>query len=159
MSRATSGPLPKPDWVQRPPPMPLPIPVPRLVTELLSVWFQQPWDGPVQIYSAEMIARAIDLERLGHDEWLQIGSCANGDLICIDYHTQDLPVYYVEHESFWEDQAMQLSWCSVWVATRLTELLERLLHRRNVPRNVDDARAWMDRPGSDRSPDHDDEMR
>lgn len=111
--------------------------IPMSLKRLLQwKWFNVPLDAGLSIYSVEQIVEEQDPARFGDHQLLQIGSCVNGDMICIDYSQEKCPVYFTSHDTLWEDELTSARDCSVLIFDSLAELMLRIAEAKYIPRDA-----------------------
>ena len=74
---------------------------------------------------------------------LIIGSCANGDYLCLDLETRLL--VYVFHDILWEDPDEDFSEMCIRTDLTLHELLQMAINSRNYPYDAHAAEDYMNR--------------
>lgn len=108
--------------------------IPMSLKRLLQwKWFNVPLDAGFSIYSVEQIVESEDEPRFRAQQMMQIGSCINGDMICIDYSQEECPVYFTSHDTLWEEENTSARDCSVLIFDSLAELMLRIAESKYIP--------------------------
>ena len=99
-------------------------------------WFNDLFVGGHDLNSVAQIVDDRDRQRFMSDRLLGIGSCANGDMIAVDFREDECPVRFVSHDILWESETRPRE-CSVLIFKSLAEFLLRIVEDKFIPIDYD----------------------